>query len=211
VRVARRGGRRYEPGVAKELTLPITPDEARALRVGDELLLAGRLLTARAAAHGHLVRSSDPALRALVDGAFLYHCGPVVARDPVTHAWRVVAAGPSTSMRVEPYEAEVIARYRVRGIVGKGGMGPATHAALREHGAVYLHAVGGLATALARRVTRVNGVHLLDELGVSEAIWDLQVEAFPAIVTMDAQGDSLHAKLEGEPEAARWLLERKSF
>ncbi len=196
--------------MTRRLTLPVSEDEIRELRVGDEVLFSGRILTARQAGHAYLARAFDPRLAAILAGGFLYHCAPIVAQDPGTHAWRVVAAGPSTSSREEAYEAEVVRRYGVRGVVGKGGMGPATLAALREHGAVYLHAVGGLATALARRVTRVNGVHLLDELGVSEALWDLDVAEFPAIVTMDAHGDSLHATLEGEDAAARALLERKS-
>jgi len=196
--------------VPRLLTLPVSVDDVRELHVGDEVLFSGRVLTARQAGHAHLARALDPRLAALLAGRFLYHCAPIVAQDPETHAWRVVAAGPSTSAREEAYEADVIQRYGVRGVVGKGGMGPATLAALRAHGAVYLHAVGGLATALARRVTRVNGVHLLDELGVSEALWDLEVSEFPAIVTMDAHGESLHATLEGEYAAARALLERKS-
>jgi len=182
--------------VPRLLTLPVSVDDVRELHVGDDVLFSGRVLTARQAGHAYLARALDPRLAALLAGRFLYHCAPIVAQDPETHAWRVVA--------------DVIQRYGVRGVVGKGGMGPATLAALRAHGAVYLHAVGGLATALARRVTRVNGVHLLDELGVSEALWDLEVSEFPAIVTMDAHGESLHATLEGEDAAARALLERKS-
>jgi fumarate hydratase subunit beta len=193
------------------LTLPIDEETVRSLHVGDEVLFSGRMVTARDAAHRHLVRGVDPVVKRLVEGRFIYHCGPVVAQDPATHAWRFVAAGPGTSMREEPFEAEVIARYGVRGVVGKGGMGPATLAALAAHGAVYLHAVGGLAVGLARRVVRVHGVHMLDALGVREAIWDIEVKDFPAIVTMDAHGESLHAKLEREAEAARALLERTSL
>jgi fumarate hydratase subunit beta len=126
----------------------------------------------------------------------VYHCGPVVARDPASGAWRFVAAGPSTSARMESWTPEVIARYGVRAVLGKGGMGAQTGAALRENGAVYLHAVGGLAVTLARHVTRVLGVHLLDQLGVSEAVWHVEVDDLPAVVTMDAHGDSLHAPRE---------------
>jgi fumarate hydratase class I len=197
--------------VAREITLPVDAEVVRELHVGDEVLVSGRFVTAREAGHRHLAASPDAALRPLLAGSFIYHCGPVVAQDPDAGGWRFVAAGPSTSMRVEPYEADVIARYGVRGVVGKGGMGARTLEALRAHGAVYLHAVGGLAVALARKVTRVHGVHLLDELGVSEAIWEVEVKDFPAIVTMDAHGESLHAKLEGAAsEAARALLERKT-
>jgi fumarate hydratase class I len=195
---ARRGF--HEVPVTIELELPVTEERIRQLRVGDEVLVSGRLVTARDAAHRHLVRRLDERVRALVEGRFIYHCGPVVAQDPAGGGWRFVAAGPTTSLREEPWQAEVIARYGVRGVVGKGGMGPRTLAALREHGAVYLHAVGGLAVTLARRVVRVHGVHMLDELGVTEAIWDVEVKDFPAVVTMDAHGDSLHARVDGPAE-----------
>jgi fumarate hydratase class I len=177
------------------IELPVTAERVRELRVGDEVLVSGRLLTARDAAHRHLVKRYDERVKALAEGRFIYHCGPVVAQNP-GGGWRFVAAGPTPSLRQEPWQAEVIARYGVRGVIGKGGMGEKTLAALREHGAVYLHAVGGLAVTLARRVTRVHGVHLLDELGVTEAIWDIEVKDFPAVVTMDAHGESLHTRAE---------------
>jgi fumarate hydratase subunit beta len=192
--------------VPKTLILPIDEDAVRALRVGEDVLVCGRVLTARDAAHRHLVRTADPALAELIRGRALYHCGPVVAQDPATKAWRFVAAGPSTSLRMEAYEAEVIARYGARAVIGKGGMGARTLAALKEHGAVYLHAVGGLAVTLARRVVRVHAVHLLDALGVTEAVWDVEVKDFPAVVTMDAHGDSLHAR--AEPQDAPALTEK---
>jgi fumarate hydratase class I len=182
--------------MARTLILPLEEAAVRALRVGDDVLVSGRIVTARDAAHRYLVRSMDPSLAALIRGRAVYHCGPVVAQDPATKAWRFVAAGPSTSLRMEPYEAEVVARYGARAVIGKGGMGARTLAALKEQGAVYLHAVGGLAVTLARRVVQVHGVHLLDELGVTEAVWDVEVRDFPAVVTMDAHGESLHARTE---------------
>jgi fumarate hydratase subunit beta len=182
--------------MAKSLTLPVDAESVRALRAGDDVLVSGRIVTAREAAHRLLVRAVDPALKALLDGAALYHCGPVVAQDPATGAWRFVAAGPTASLRMEPWTGDVVARYGVRAVIGKGGMGPRTLAALAQHGAVYLHAVGALAVALARRVVAVRGVHLLDELGVTEALWEVEVKDFPAVVTMDAHGDSLHARAE---------------
>jgi fumarate hydratase class I len=185
--------------VTIQLELPVTAERIRQLRVGDEVLVSGRLVTARDAAHRHLVRRLDPRVRALAEGRLVYHCGPVVAQDPAG-GWRFVAAGPTPSLREEPWQAEVIARYGLRGVIGKGGMGPRTLAALREHGAVYLHAMGGLAVTLARRVVKVHGVHLLDELGVTEAIWDVEVKDFPAVVTMDAHGDSLHARADAPAE-----------
>ncbi len=185
----------------RTLTLPVDVDTIRALRAGDDVLVSGRVVTARDAAHRHLVRAVDPTLKALLEGCAVYHCGPVVAQDAVTKAWRFVAAGPSTSLRMEPYEAEVIARYGVRAVIGKGGMGARTLAALQQHGAVYLHAVGGLAVTLARRVVEVRGVHLLDELGVTDALWEVVLQDLPAVVTMDAHGESLHARAGGQDRA----------
>jgi fumarate hydratase subunit beta len=175
------------------LTLPAGEDDIRALEVGDEVRVSGRLITARDAALRHLVRADDPKVRAWAEGSLVYHCGPVVARDPATRTWRFVAAGPTPSPRLEAWQADVIERYGLRGVLGKGGMGPRTLSALAARGAVYLHAAGGLAVTLARHVKKVIDVHLLDELGVTEAIWLVEVEDFPAVVTMDAHGESLHA------------------
>jgi fumarate hydratase class I len=185
----------------KTISLPIDADGVRALKVGDDVLVTGRILTGRDRAHRWLASQDDPRIRAAAAGSLVYHCGPVVTRDPATGEYSFVAAGPTTSMREEPWQADVIARYGLRGVVGKGGMGPRTLAALKEHGAVYLHAVGGLAVVLARRVTRVVAVHRLDELGAPEAIWEIEVKDFPTVVTMDAHGNSLHAV--GEAESAR--------
>jgi fumarate hydratase class I len=126
-------------------------------------------------------------------GAVLYHCGPVAVKDG--DVWRMNAAGPTTSLREEPYQGEVIKRYGVRAVVGKGGMGAKTLAALKEHGAVYLSAIGGAAQFYARTIERVDGVSLL-EFGTPEAMWHLTVRDFPAIVTMDAHGNSLHKDVE---------------
>jgi fumarate hydratase subunit beta len=188
--------------MAKRLELPVGEEAVRALHAGDEVLLSGRVVTAREAAHKHLLRAPDPALRALLEGRVIYHCVPVAARDPETRGWRLVAAGAAPSMRVEAWQADVIAAYGARGVLGRGGMGPRTLAALKEHGAVYLHAPDRLATGLARHVVKVHGVHLLDELGVSEAIWDVEVKDLPAVVTMDAHGESLHARTEGGGDPA---------
>jgi fumarate hydratase class I len=192
----------------KTITLPLTAQQARELRVGDDVVVSGRIVTARERAHRLLAGTDDPALRAVLEDALVYHCAPVVSQDPTTREYRVVAAGPTASIRLEPYQADAIARYGLRGVIGKGGMGPRTLAALAEHGAVYLHAVGGLAVVLARAVTRVRGVHKLDELGVPEALWELEVEAFPAVVTMDAHGQNLHETI-GEDAVARELIDRR--
>jgi fumarate hydratase subunit beta len=194
------------------LSLPATKDQIRALHLGDEVLISGRMITGRDAAHKYLVKTDDAKIRKWVKGSLIYHCGPVVAQDPKTKAWRFVAAGPTTSIREEPYQADVIDRYDVRGVIGKGGMGPKTLAGLQEHGAVYLHAIGGLAVTLARCVTRVLDVHKLDEFGVPEAMWLVEVKDFPAVVTMDAHGESLHAKMEADSaRIAKELMERKTL
>jgi fumarate hydratase class I len=180
----------------RRLTLPLDANAVRALRAGDEVLVSGRAITAREAAHRRLVEAPDEGVRRVLRGGAIYHCGPVVAQDPYTKAWRFVAAGPSPSIRVEAWAADVVAAYGARVLVGKGGMGARTLAALRAHGAVYLHAAGGLAVSLARHVARVHGVHGLDALGVTDAMWEIELDAFPAVVTMDAHGDTLHARAE---------------
>jgi fumarate hydratase subunit beta len=183
------------------LTLPFTEEQARALRAGDEVVLAGRLVIAREVAMRALLDRDDPRVRALARGSLLFHCAPVVSCDHPGAGWRFLAAGPAPSMRHEPYQAEVIARYFLRGVVGEGGMGPRTLAALAHHGAVYIHAAPGPAVALARRVSRVVAPHLADELGVEQAIWCVEVEDFPGVVTMDAHGRSLHAAAADAPAA----------
>src|SRR5688572_1212099 len=172
------------------LRTPLTEDQVRSLQVGDMVLVSGRAYTGRDAVHHHLMTHEPPVdLR----GAVLYHCGPVVARDG--DGWRVTAAGPTTSIREEPYQADVIKRYGVRAVIGKGGMGAKTLAALKDAGAVYLNAIGGAAQFYARTITSVDGVSLM-EFGTPEAMWHLTVKDFPAIVTMDSHGNSLHKDIE---------------
>jgi fumarate hydratase class I len=176
----------------KEVALnsPLDDSTVRSLKVGDVVLVSGRMYTGRDAVHAYLMKHNPPVdLR----GAVLYHCGPVVMKEG--DRWRVTAAGPTTSIREEPYQADVIKRYGVRAVVGKGGMGGKTLQALQEHGAVYLNAVGGAAQFYARCIERTDGVSLT-EFGTPEAMWHLWVRDFPAIVTMDAHGNSLHRDLE---------------
>jgi fumarate hydratase class I len=172
------------------LNAPLTEEAVRALKVGDVVMVSGRMFTGRDAVHSHLMKNAPP-----VDlkGSVLYHCGPVVVKEGDT--WRVTAAGPTTSIREEPYQGEIIKRYGVRAVMGKGGMGAKTLAALKEHGAVYLNAIGGAAQFYARAIERVDDVSLL-EFGTPEAMWHLRVKDFPAIVTMDAHGNSLHKDVE---------------
>jgi fumarate hydratase class I len=180
------------PRTGREIPLrtPLNEEQVRALEVGDVVLLSGRVYTGRDAVHHHLMTHDPPVDLA---GGVIYHCGPVVARDG--DLWRVTAAGPTTSIREEPYQADVIARNGVRAVIGKGGMGARTLAALRTSGAVYLNAIGGAAQFYARAIKSVDGVSLM-EFGTPEAMWHLTVEDFPAIVTMDARGNSLHKDIE---------------
>jgi fumarate hydratase class I len=185
------------PRTGREVTLqaPITEAQVRALKVGDVVLISGRMFTGRDAVHAHLMKHEPPVD---MNGSVLYHCGPVMGKDG--EGWKALAAGPTTSIREEPYQAEVIRRYGVRVVIGKGGMGPKTLAGLKEHGAVYLNAIGGAAQFYARCIERVDGVSLT-EFGSPEAMWHLHVRDFPAIVTMDAHGNSLHKDVEQESGA----------
>jgi fumarate hydratase class I len=187
------------PRTGREVKLQaqITDEQIRALKVGDVVLISGRMYTGRDAVHAHLMKHEPP-----VDmrGGVLYHCGPVVVKAG-DGKWRVTAAGPTTSIREEPYQAEILKRYGVRVVIGKGGMGPKTLAGLKESGGVYLNAVGGAAQFYARCIDRVAGVSLL-QFGTPEAMWHLDVTDFPAIVTMDAHGNSLHKDIE-EASGAR--------
>ncbi|HUI53342.1 MAG TPA: FumA C-terminus/TtdB family hydratase beta subunit [Bryobacteraceae bacterium] len=172
------------------LTPPIEEAQIRALKVGDVVLITGEMFTGRDNVHAYLMKNPPPVD---MNGAVLYHCGPVMLKEG--ERWTVKAAGPTTSSREEPYEADVIKRYGVRAVIGKGGMGAKTLAALKDFGAVYLNAIGGAAQYYARTVEQVIGVHLM-EFGIPEAMWHLKVRGFAAIVTMDAHGNSLHADVE---------------
>ncbi len=196
------------------LTLPLTPEAIRSLHVGDSVRLRGVMLTGRDAAHKWLVETfirmtNEPsaddaavaaAIRPLLHGGALYHCGPVVA-GLETKEYRFVAAGPTTSTREEPFQAEVMRHFGVRAVVGKGGMGAKTLAACQDVPFVYLHAIGGAATLIAQTVQRVLGVYKL-EFGVPEAMWAIEVKDFPAVVTMDSHGQSLHVDVEARSRDA---------
>ena len=179
----------------REIAIEAPIDEAtiRSLKVGDVVMVSGRAYTGRDAVHHHLSSHAPPVD---LSGGVIYHCGPVVAKQP-DGGWTVTAAGPTTSIREEPYQADIIGKYGVRAVIGKGGMGGKTLAGLKQHGAVYLNAIGGAAQFYAKCIERVDGVSLL-EFGTPEAMWHLQLKEFPAIVTMDAHGNSLHKDLEQE-------------
>jgi fumarate hydratase class I len=192
-------------GNEKVLRTPLTEEQMRELQVGDVVLVSGEMYTGRDAVHAHLMKHEPPVD---LNGSVLYHCGPVVLKN--NGHYEIKAAGPTTSIREEPYQGEIIKRYGVRAVVGKGGMGAKTLAALKEHGAVYLNAIGGAAQYYARSINEVLGVNLL-EFGIPEAMWHLRVTDFPAIVTMDAHGNSLHADVEKASAAVLAKLSEPVF
>ena len=190
------------------LTIPIPDDEIRALHVGDTVYLNGIIVTGRDAAHKFMIENfiRQPAspdqeelhteLKRLLDGGVIYHCGPVVKQHD-DGSWSFVAAGPTTSIREEVYQPEVIAHFNLKGVIGKGGMGPNTLRACQEQPAVYIHAIGGAASLIAESVKEVITVHKM-EFGVPEAMWVIRVEDFPAVVTMDSHGQSIHEQVKAQ-------------
>jgi len=200
----------------KTLTTPITDEAIRDLKVGDSVLLSGTMVTGRDAAHKWMietfVKKTRPAqgddmqvyeeLKKLLNGSVIYHCGPVVSGLD-TKEYKFVAAGPTTSIREEPYQADVMKHFNIKGVIGKGGMGAKTLKGCEETPGVYLHAIGGAASYIAQTVTKVYGVFKLD-FGVPEAMWVVEVKDFPVVVTMDSHGGSLHAVVE---ESSKKVLE----
>ena len=183
-----------------ELSLPLDERTVRELKVGDGVELTGRMITGRDAAHKWLLEDYREEVAPFLEGTVIYHCGPVV-RQLDEGTYEFVAAGPTTSIREEPYQADVIEKYGLRGVIGKGGMGLQTLAGLEKSGALYLHAVGGAAQVLAQAVRQVERVFMLEEFGVPEALWVIDVVRFPVMVTMDARGGSLHTEVENNSKA----------
>ena len=200
----------------KQLTTPISDDVIRDLKVGDSVLLSGTMVTGRDAAHKWMIETFVKKTRApqgddlevyeelkkLLNGSVIYHCGPVVSGLD-TREYKFVAAGPTTSIREEPYQADVMKHFNIKGVIGKGGMGAKTLKGCEETPGVYLHAIGGAASYIAQTVTKVHGVFKL-EFGVPEAMWVVEVKDFPVVVTMDSHGGSQHAAIE---EASRKVLD----
>src|SRR5512137_822364 len=201
----------------QKVTIPISDDVIRSLKMGDPVLLSGVMITGRDAVHKWMIdtfirKTRTPegddlevyeALKPILNGGIIYHCGPVVSGLD-TKQYKFVAAGPTTSIREEPYQAEVMKNFNLKGVIGKGGMGPKTLQGCQETPAVYFHAIGGAATLIAQSVTRVLGVHKY-VFGVPEAMWVIEVKDLPVVVTMDSHGQSLHEAVE--KESARVLAE----
>jgi fumarate hydratase subunit beta len=192
----------------REISIPISDEVIQGLKVGDPVAISGVMMTGRDAVHKWMIetfirKTREPqgddleiyeAIKPILDGGVIYHCGPVVSGLD-TQDYRFVAAGPTTSTREEPYQGEVMQHFNIKGVMGKGGMGPKTLAACREVPGVYFHAVGGAASLIAQSVKQVLEVYKLD-FGVPEAMWVIEVKDFPAVVTMDSQGNSQHAVVE---------------
>ncbi len=204
------------------IQLPLSDETVRSLHVGDPVALSGVMVTGRDTVHKWMIdtfikKTRPPqgddlevyaAIQPLLQGSVIYHCGPVVAGLD-TRQYRFVAAGPTTSIREEPYQGDVMRHFKIQGVIGKGGMGPKTLAACQEVPGVYLHAIGGAASLIAQTVKRVLGVYKLD-FGVPEAMWVIEVQDFPAVVTMDAHGNSQHAVVEKESKAVLEALLAKA-
>ena len=182
------------------LQVPISEETIRSLKTGDPVAISGVLFTGRDVVHKYLHEGGALPPEVNLRNGIIYHCGPVVLKDE-KGAWKVTAAGPTTSIREEPFQGDVIRKYGLRGVIGKGGMGDRTLAACQEAGCVYLHAIGGAAQVLAESIQRVRNVYFLKEFGSPEAIWELDVVDFPAVVTMDSHGNSLHKEVFAASEA----------
>ncbi len=191
----------------KEIVLqtPISEEQIRSLRVGDVVVIRGEMHTGRDALHKYLMDHDAPLD---LNGAVIYHCGPVMLKDEA--GWHVKAAGPTTSIREEPYQGDILKKFGIRAVIGKGGMGPKTLQALQEHGGVYLNAIGGAAQYYAECIKQVNGVDFM-EFGIPEAMWHLEVDGFAAIVTMDSHGNSLHADVSKDSAAKLEMFKEPVF
>ncbi len=205
----------------KKLTLPISDEAIRELKVGEPVLLSGVMMTGRDAVHKwmndlFIAKKKEPtaedmavyeAIKPILDGGIIYHCGPVVA-GVETGDYKFIAAGPTTSIREEPYQADVMKLFNLKGVIGKGGMGAKTLQGCQDTPAVYFHAIGGAASLIAQRVEKVLGVHKLD-FGVPEAMWVIEVKDFPVVVTMDSHGGSQHDLVENNSQGVlTGLLEK---
>ena len=190
----------------REITIPIRDEVVRSLHVGEPVELSGVMMTGRDVVHKWMTetfikKTREPQsddlqvyeeIRKYLHQGVLYHCGPVVSGIE-TKEYKFVAAGPTTSAREEPYQALVMQHFNIKGVIGKGGMGAKTLKGCVDTPCVYFHAVGGAATFLAQTVQKVPGVFKLEEFGVPEAMWVIEVKKFPVVVTMDSHGQSKHS------------------
>ena len=181
------------------ISLPFTEASINKLKAGDRVSLDGTIFTARDAVHKYLANGGSPPCD--LTHAVIYHCGPVVTKTD--GQYKITAAGPTTSMREEPYMATLIEKYRLRAVIGKGGMGRKTLEACRKFGCLYLQTIGGAAQVLATAIKNIDAVYFEEKFGSPEAVWQLHVSDFPAIVTMDAKGNNLHDTVKRESQQKR--------
>jgi len=175
-----------------ELRTPLDEKTVRQLKLGETVYLSGSLITGRDEMHIRAIECSrlGKSVPGEIENSVLYHCGPIMVNEG--KGWKAVAAGPTTSARMNSLEPEMIRRFGIRAIIGKGGMSKEVGDAMREVGCVYLAAVGGAAVSLAESIVEVNGAEWAD-LGMAEAMWRLRVERIgPLIVAMDSKGNSLY-------------------
>lgn len=186
------------------LSTPISEEQISQLHLGDSVLLNGIIVTGRDMAHKWLIDKFVHSLNAptqaeeevyqslkkLLYHGVIFHCGPIVSGRE-TREYKIISAGPTTSIRAEPYMSEIVRHLNLKGIIGKGGMGGQTLLACHEEQAVYFHAIGGTGALIAQSIQKVVAVYQM-EFGVPEAMWVLEVKDLPLIVTMDTFGHSLH-------------------
>jgi len=194
------------------LRTPLRDEDVEKLRLGDIIYLSGVIFTARDEAHAKILELIEKGEELPFNprGLALYHCGPVV-RKHGDGGWELVAAGPTTSMRMESVEAEFIEKTGVKMVIGKGGMGKRTAEAMKKHKAVYATFTGGAAVLAAEGLKRVVDVYWLEELGIPEAVWIFEADNFgPLVVTIDSQGSNYYEKMlaEARERAEKEVLPR---
>jgi tartrate/fumarate subfamily iron-sulfur-dependent hydro-lyase beta chain len=180
-----------------KLRTPVPEEDIRRLKTGDEVYVTGTIITARDEAHLKALELYEQSEKPPVDfkGNGVFHCGPIMKKNKKGN-WEVVAAGPTTSARMEIFQDKFIEAYKPAIIIGKGGMGDRTAKACQKYGCVYGAFTGGAALLAARGITKVKNVFWLEELGMPECLWVYDVKYFgPMIITIDTHGGNLTAKV----------------
>ena len=185
--------------MAISVKTPLSHEDARKLKAGDSVLLSGVIYTARDAAHKRLCElvAQGKELPMDIQDAVIYFVGPTPAKP----GQAIGSAGPTTSYRMDAYSPTLIAQGQT-GMIGKGKRGPEVVAAMKEHGAVYFGAIGGCGALLSKCIKKAE-VIAYEDLG-AEAVRRLEVEDFPVIVIIDAEGNNLY-----ETGRADYLATRK--
>lgn len=183
------------------INTPISKEKIEKLKIGDTLYLTGDIILMRDEAHKRALEYFNEGIKLPFDieNLALFHCGPIVKEE--NGNYQVISAGPTTSMRMEPFEADMIKNYHIRVIIGKGGMGKDTIEAMKKEKAIFTAFTGGAGVLLpANSIKKVKGAYWLD-LGTPEAFWVFKVENFgPLTVAIDSNGNSLYTELEKEIE-----------